>query len=82
MLSPPLTDAAATSQETPSKVLITNSRSTITRSKENSLFDTTLKSSSLFDTEQLFLPYMTLCLKFVPYMTFRLILLLTVLNNT
>jgi hypothetical protein len=44
--------------------------------EENSLFDTTLKSSSLFDTKQLFLPYMTLCLKFVPYMTFRLILLL------
>jgi hypothetical protein len=41
-----------------------------------------LKSGSLFDTEQLFLPYMTLCLKFIPYMTFRPILQLTVLNNT
>jgi hypothetical protein len=50
--------------------------------RENSLFDTTLKCGSLFDTEQLFLPYMTLCLKFVPYMTFRPILPLTVLNDT
>jgi hypothetical protein len=49
---------------------------------ENSLFDTMLKYGSLFDIEQLFLSYMTLCLKFVFYMTFHPILSLTVLNNT
>jgi hypothetical protein len=38
-------------------------------SRENSLFDTMLKSSSLFDIGIFFLPYLTLGLKFVPYMT-------------
>jgi hypothetical protein len=57
-------------------------QSGVARIWENSLFDTGLKCGSLFDTEQLFLPYMTLCLKFVPYMTFRPILPLTVLKNT
>jgi hypothetical protein len=37
--------------------------------RENSLFDTGLKSGSLFDTGQYFLPYLTSFLNLFPYMT-------------
>jgi hypothetical protein len=41
--------------------------------RENSLFDTTLKFGSLFDTTNYFLPYLTLGLKNFPYLTSPLV---------
>ena len=37
--------------------------------RENSLFDTVLKSGSLFDIRKVFLPCLTLVLNFIPYTT-------------